>query len=41
MARTMARTYWFDVSHVTVYVGALSGQDDVCDLFKVILNESF
>ena len=39
MARTqaMARTYRFDV---TIHVGALSGQEDVCDLFKVILNDA-
>ena len=37
MAQTMARTYRFDV---TVHVGALSGQHDVCDLFKVILNDA-
>ena len=37
MARTMARTYRFDV---TVHIGALSGQEDVCDLFKVILNNA-
>ena len=37
MARSMARTYLFDV---TIHVGALSGQEDVCDLFKVILNDA-
>ena len=33
----MARTYRFDV---TVCICALSGQEDDCDLFKVILNDA-
>ena len=33
----MARTYRFDV---TVRIGALLGPEDVCDLFKVILNDA-
>ena len=37
MASTMARTYPFDV---TIHIGALPGQENVCDLFKVISNDA-
>ena len=34
---TLARTYWFDV---IIYIGAVLSQEDVCDLFKVIVNDA-